>query len=63
MGLYTHGAKIGVIVSLSGGDEEVSKDIAMHVAASNQSVSIEKVYQKRWCHVKKNFQGTSCIVR
>ena len=35
MGLYTHGAKIGVIVSLSGGDEEVSKDIAMHVAASN----------------------------
>ena len=35
MGLYTHGAKIGVIVSLSGGDEVVSKDIAMHVAASN----------------------------
>lgn len=35
MGLYTHGAKIGVVVSLSGGDEEVSKDIAMHVAASN----------------------------
>ena len=27
MGLYTHGAKIGVVVSLSGGDEEVSKDI------------------------------------
>ncbi len=35
MGLYTHGARIGVVVSLSGGDEEISKDIAMHVAASN----------------------------
>ncbi len=35
MGIYTHGARIGVIVSLNGGDEVTSKDIAMHVAASN----------------------------
>ena len=35
MGIYTHGARIGVVVSLTGGDEETSKDVAMHVAASN----------------------------
>ena len=35
MGVYTHGARIGVVVSLTGGDEETSKDVAMHVAASN----------------------------
>tara|TARA_B100000579_G_C22757156_1_gene817010 strand:- start:362 stop:1234 length:873 start_codon:yes stop_codon:yes gene_type:complete len=35
MGLYSHGSRIGVVVSLNGGDEEISKDIAMHVAASN----------------------------
>lgn len=35
MGIYTHGARIGVVVSLTGGDEVTSKDVAMHVAASN----------------------------
>ena len=35
MGVYTHGARIGVVVSLTGGDEVTSKDVAMHVAASN----------------------------
>ena len=35
MGVYTHGARIGVVVSLTGGDEEISKDVAMHIAASN----------------------------
>ena len=35
MGVYTHGARIGVVVSLTGGDKETSKDVAMHVAASN----------------------------
>ena len=32
---YLHGNKIGVVVSLKGGDAELAKDIAMHVAASN----------------------------
>jgi elongation factor Ts len=32
---YIHGgAKIGVLVDLSGGDEQLGKDIAMHIAAS-----------------------------
>ena len=35
MGVYTHGARIGVVVSLTGGDEVTSKDVAMHIAASN----------------------------
>ena len=35
MGYYTHGAKIGAIVALQGGDEELARDIAMHVTATN----------------------------
>lgn len=35
LGAYLHGNRIGVLVSLTGGDSELAKDIAMHVAASN----------------------------
>jgi elongation factor Ts len=35
VGFYTHGARIGAIVALKGGDEELARDIAMHVAAIN----------------------------
>ena len=31
---YQHGAKIGVVVSMTGGDDEMGKHIAMHIAAS-----------------------------
>jgi len=31
---YLHGAKIGVILDLEGGNEELGKDIAMHIAAA-----------------------------
>jgi elongation factor Ts len=34
-GCYTHGARIGSIVVLKGGDEDLARDIAMHVAAIN----------------------------
>ena len=34
LGAYVHGGRIGVIAILQGGDEELAKDIAMHVAAS-----------------------------
>jgi len=30
---YLHGAKIGVLVDLAGGEEQVGKDVAMHIAA------------------------------
>ncbi len=36
LGSYIHGgAKIGALVALQGGDEELARDIAMHVAAIN----------------------------
>ena len=38
LGHYIHGAgKIGVLVELEGGDAEVAKDVAMHIAAANPS--------------------------
>ena len=33
IGIYTHGARIGSVVVLNGGDEALARDIAMHVAA------------------------------
>ncbi|MGB5246301.1 MAG: translation elongation factor Ts [Woeseia sp.] len=35
LGGYTHGARIGAVVAMQGGDAELARDIAMHVAASN----------------------------
>ncbi len=35
---YAHGIKIGVAVVLTGGDAELGRDVAMHVAASNPMV-------------------------
>ncbi len=32
---YTHGARIGAVVAMDGGDASLARDIAMHVAASN----------------------------
>ena len=34
IGSYSHGSRIGVLVEMSGGDENLVKDIAMHIAAS-----------------------------
>jgi len=34
IGTYLHGIRIGVIVEIEGGCEELAKDIAMHIAAS-----------------------------
>ena len=35
IGSYIHGGRIGVLVALNGGSEELAKGIAMHVAAMN----------------------------
>lgn len=32
---YIHGGRIGVLVSMKGGSEDLAKDVAMHIAASN----------------------------
>ena len=35
IGHYLHGSKIGVLVEIDGDKEELAKDLAMHIAASN----------------------------
>jgi len=35
LGSYSHGARIGSVVALDGGDEKLARDIAMHIAAIN----------------------------
>jgi len=35
LGSYAHGARIGAIVALNGGNAELARDIAMHIAATN----------------------------
>lgn len=39
IGAYVHGDRIGTLVVLKGGTQEAARDIAMHVAAINPSVS------------------------
>lgn len=41
-GIYLHGVRIGVVVDMSGGDTELAKDIAMHIAASKPVCIDEK---------------------
>jgi elongation factor Ts len=44
LGTYLHGTRIGALVALEGGDEELARDLAMHVAAINpQFVGAEDV--------------------
>ncbi len=44
VGTYVHNARIGVLVALDGGNDELAKGIAMHVAAMNPAyVSAEDV--------------------
>jgi elongation factor Ts len=35
LGNYTHGARIGALVSMSGGNADLARDVAMHIAATN----------------------------
>jgi len=45
---YMHGARIGVVVDVTGGDENLGKDIAMHIAASRPvCVSDDEVPQEQ----------------
>ena len=47
IGAYLHGGRIGVLVDLNGGDDNVAKDIAMHVAASRpEAVSADDLDPK-----------------
>ncbi len=53
IGAYVHGGKIGVLVDLSGGDETLARDLAMHIAALNpEYVSDEDVPAEIIAHEK-----------
>jgi elongation factor Ts len=60
VGAYLHGNKIGVVVALKGGDEDLAKDIAMHVAATNpefllpSQVSAEAIEREKGVFVQLN---------
>ena len=44
LGSYLHGKKIGVIVEIKGGDQELAKDLAMQIAAGNPlAMSVEQL--------------------
>lgn len=51
--IYLHGSRIGVMVEYAGGDEQLGKDVAMHIAAANpaflsrESVPAEAVERER----------------
>lgn len=57
---YLHGNKIGVVVVLKGGDADLAKDIAMHVAASNpefllaSEVSAEAIEREKGVFMQLN---------
>jgi elongation factor Ts len=44
LGSYIHGLKIGVVVALEGGNDELARDVAMHIAAARpEAVTPEDV--------------------
>lgn len=58
LGAYSHSGRIGVVVSIEGGDEELAKDLAMHVAASNpQVVDPSEVSQELVAREKEIFSA------
>jgi elongation factor Ts len=60
VGTYLHGNKIGVAFVLKGGDTELAKDIAMHVAATNpefllpSDVSAEAIEREKGVFLQLN---------
>ncbi|WP_153787565.1 translation elongation factor Ts [Pseudomonas sp. EMN2] len=60
VGAYLHGNKIGAVVVLKGGDVELAKNIAMHVAASNpefllpSEVSAEAIEREKGVFMQLN---------
>lgn len=41
---YLHGSRIGVVISLNGGDAALARDVAMHIAATNpQAISADDI--------------------
>ena len=55
---YSHGARIGVVVEMKGGNDELGKDVAMHIAATNPvCVSEEQVPAENIAKEKEIFSA------
>jgi elongation factor Ts len=53
---YIHGGRIGVVVTVKGGDDALANDVAMHVAASNpQFVTPEQISEDVMAKEKEIF--------
>jgi elongation factor Ts len=54
---YLHGSRIGVLVDFEGGDEELGKDLAMHIAASKpvcvakEQISADAIARERAIYI------------
>lgn len=63
LGSYSHGGKIGVLVNLTGSNEVLAKDIAMHIAASKpavilpEQVSAELVESERKIQIEQALES------
>lgn len=58
LGAYSHGARIGVLVCMKGGSEELARDVAMHVAASRPQYALEsEVPAEQVAHEKEILMG------
>ena len=58
LGAYSHGGRIGVVCELEGGDTDLAKDIAMHIAASRPvSISADDIAPELLEKEKAVFQG------
>lgn len=56
IGTYVHGRKIGVLVEIEGGNPELARDLAMHIAASRpEYVSKDQVPAERIAKEKEIF--------
>lgn len=56
IGKYQHGEKIGVVVAMNGGDDELVRDVAMHVAAVNPSAISADDVDQAVLEKERNFQ-------
>jgi len=57
LGNYLHNNKIGVVVSLEGGSEELAKDVAMHIAAMKpEYISQDEITEEAKNTMKEVFE-------
>jgi len=56
IGQYQHGEKIGVVVAMTGGDEALARDVAMHVAAVNPAAISEADVDQEMVAKERAFQ-------